>query len=193
MHIFETTWRQNDNFWSKLLKNAPFWSNLAKKWQVGQFSQDLTRAQQGLLGQQGLTQASKASQVKFGQEVKQKKKAGPKKSAVWMKNGSFWSNLAPKWQFVIKTVQKCTFLKQPHAKMSISRQNFSKMHPFEATWAGLGWPGSSPGLGQGQALGWARVKPWENWPRKLASHASQIMPNFGMMLGSRTPVMPLLR
>ena len=45
---------------------------------------------------------------------------------------------------------------------------------------GLGWPGSSPGLGQGQALGWALVKPWENWPRKLASHASQIMPNFGM-------------
>ena len=31
-------------------------------------------------------------------------------------------------------------------------------------WAGLGqtlgWPRSSPGLGQGQALGWARVKPW---------------------------------
>ena len=31
---------------------------------------------QGLLGQQGLTQASKASQVKFGQEVKQKKFIG---------------------------------------------------------------------------------------------------------------------
>ena len=31
------------------------------------------------------------------------------------------------------------------------------------TWAGLGWPGSSPGLAQ-QALGWALVKPWGNWP-----------------------------
>ena len=31
------------------------------------------------------------------------------------------------------------------------------------TWAGLGWPVSSPGLAQ-QALGWALVKSWENWP-----------------------------
>ena len=83
MHLFEATWRQNNNFSPKLLKNAPFWSNLQKKWQVGQFSQDLTRAQQGLLGQQGLTQASKASQVKFGQEVKQKKqKQAWKKAAM---------------------------------------------------------------------------------------------------------------
>ena len=37
----------------------------------------------------------------------------------------------------------------------------------------LGWPRSSPGLGQGQALGWALVKPWENWPRKLAG---QVLP-----------------
>ena len=39
----------------------------------------------------------------------------------------------------------------------------TKILTKKLTWAGLGWPGSSPGLAQ-QALGWALVKSWENWP-----------------------------
>ena len=44
-------------------------------------------------------------------------------------------------------------------------------------WAGLGQtlgsPRSCPGLGQGHALGWALVKPWENSSRDLAqSHGA---------------------
>ena len=31
MHLFEAAWRQNDNFWLKLIKNIPFWSILARQ------------------------------------------------------------------------------------------------------------------------------------------------------------------
>ena len=71
---------------------------------LGRFSQGFDPGPaQGLLGQQGLTQASKASQVKFGQEVKQKKFIGytelenttgdPGQKIGPNKIGHFWSKL----------------------------------------------------------------------------------------------------
>ena len=67
-------------------------------------------------------------------------------------------------------------------------------------WAGLGqtlgWPRSSPGLGQGQALGWALVKPWEigqgNWPGKSKFLVGRVVEKTVEAMGSEAPPSKIL-
>ena len=64
VHLFEATRRQNDNFWSKLFKNAPFLSSLAKQ-VFGQifsqgFGQTEQQQQQHTLQQQREARAKRA-------------------------------------------------------------------------------------------------------------------------------------